>query len=102
MKKWISLLLAGILVSAFMIGCNKEPEGSTATPPASGTGDGKMEEKKGTESATPDTKPGSTEGENKMDDKMASAAGDTAATPPAGDGKIGDEGKGAEGKTETK
>jgi len=46
MKKWMGLLLAGALVSAFLVGCNKEPEGSTTTPPT----DGKMETK--TDNAT--------------------------------------------------
>ena len=46
MKKWMGLLLAGALVSAFLVGCNKEPEGSTTTAPPST--DGKMDTK-GTE-----------------------------------------------------
>ena len=48
MKKWMSLLLAGALVSAFLVGCNKEPEGSTTTTPPST--DGKMDTK--TDNAT--------------------------------------------------
>ena len=43
MKKWMGLLLAGALVSAFLVGCNKEPEGSTTTTTPSA--DGKMEAK---------------------------------------------------------
>ena len=52
MKKWMGLLLAGALVSAFLAGCNKEPEGSTTTTPT--TTDGKMENKA---EATPKTAP---------------------------------------------
>ena len=58
MKKWMSLLLAGVLVSAFLVGCKKEEEGSTTPPATTGT-DGKMEEKKGTDGAPAP--------ENKMD-----------------------------------
>ncbi len=43
MKKWMGLLLAGALVSAFLVGCNKEPEGSTTTTTPSA--DGKMDAK---------------------------------------------------------
>lgn len=50
MKKWMSLLLAGVLVSVFLVGCNKEPEGSTSTTNSTApSGDGKMD----TKSVTP-------------------------------------------------
>lgn len=80
MKKWMSLLLAGALVSAFLVGCKKEEEGTPETPPATSGGDGgKMEEKKD-EGTTPgtDTKMDGG-GENKME-----------GAPPAGDGKTGE------------
>lgn len=82
MNKWITLLLAGILVSAVMTGCSKPEEGTTDTATTSGT-EGKMESKTD-EAATPDA--GS--GEAKMD---GGAAGESkmdgeAGTPPATDG----------------
>ena len=85
MKKWISLLLAGVLVSAFMVGCKKEEEGTPETAPATGGSDGKMEEKKSDEGAPPadggKMEEGKTEtpaGETKMDEgKMETPAGET-------------------------
>ena len=74
MKKWISLLLAGVLVSAFMVGCKKDEEGGNATPPTATKGEGKMD-------ATPPA------GDNKM-------GGDTKA--PEGD-KMGGDTKAPEG-----
>ena len=95
MKKWMSLLLAGALVSAFLVGCKKEEEGTPETAPATGKDGGKMDEKK-EEGATPgtDTKmdggaaPG---GDTKMDGGAApggdTKTGDAGGTPPAGDTK---------------
>jgi hypothetical protein len=34
MKKWMTLLAAGILMSAVMIGCKKEEETNVTNPPA--------------------------------------------------------------------
>ena len=34
MKKAIALLIAGLTVSAFMVGCNKPAEGDAGTTPA--------------------------------------------------------------------
>jgi hypothetical protein len=48
----MSLLLAGVLASAVIVGCNKETEGSTDAPT---TTDGKMDAK------TDDTKMGTAE-----------------------------------------
>lgn len=69
MKKWISLLLAGILVSAVMVGCKKEEEG--ATTPSETTG-GKMEEK-----STEPSKTESGAGENKMEGGTKAPEGET-------------------------
>ena len=58
MKKMISLLLVGVLASMFMVGCNKEAEGGTegTTTGTTTGGDGKMEDKKGTETPPADNK----------------------------------------------
>lgn len=62
MKKWMSLLLAGVLASMFLVGCNKEEEGSTTTPPAN-SADGKMDAKANSDAVpAPETK---MEGETK-------------------------------------
>jgi len=95
MKKWISLLLAGILVSAVMIGCSKPEEGTTDTATTSGT-EGKMESKTD-EAATPDAGAGDTKmdgGESKMEGGATPPA-EGGATPPAegGDTKTGGEGE---------
>ena len=55
MKKWMGLLLAGALVSAFLVGCNKEPEGSTTTNTTTSSKDGKMETKTSPEPDAPKT-----------------------------------------------
>jgi hypothetical protein len=36
MKKTLSLLIAGLTISAFMIGCSKPEEGDTANPATTG------------------------------------------------------------------
>lgn len=99
MKKWMGLLLAGILVSAFLVGCKKEDEGSTDTPAATGTGgtDGKMEEKKGDDMST--TAPPA---EGKMDGAGTEGAGDGTKMEGAGDGTKMEGGAGTEGAGDTK
>lgn len=84
MKKWIGLLLAGILVSSVMIGCSKPDEGSTDTAATPGGAEGKMENK-ADEAATPDAGSG--------DAKMEGGA-----TPPA-DGGAKPPAEGGETKT---
>jgi hypothetical protein len=94
MKKWTVLLLAGILVSAFLAGCSKPEEG---TPETSNTTspDGKMEEKKD-DAATPGTETkmdgGTAEGgagETKMEGGAGEAgAGETKMEGGAGDTKM--------------
>lgn len=85
MNKWITLLLAGILVSAVMTGCNKPEEGSTDTATTSGS-EGKMESK-ADGAATPDAG-----GESKMDGSTAKMEGGATTPPAEGDSKTGDAG----------
>ena len=90
MKKWMSLLLAGVLASVFMIGCNKEPEGDTnnAAPP--------------TKESTMDTKGPTTPGTDsgKMGEgATAGGAGETKTDGAAGGDKMGaGDAKAGEGK----